>query len=43
MLLIEEGIRDYRVTGSIVWAPLFLALKAEALQLRVVPLTFSRR
>ena len=31
--LIEEGIEDYRATGSIVWVPLFLALKAEALHL----------
>ncbi len=33
LLLIEEGIEDYRGTGSIVWLPLFLALKAEALDL----------
>jgi tetratricopeptide (TPR) repeat protein len=33
LLLIEEGIEDYRATGSIVWVPLFLALKAEALHL----------
>jgi tetratricopeptide (TPR) repeat protein len=33
LLLIEEGIRDYHATGSIVWVPLFLALKAEALHL----------
>ena len=30
---IEEGIEDYRATGSIVWVPYFLALKAEALHL----------
>ena len=33
LLLIEEGMEDYRATGSIVWVPLFLALKAEALRL----------
>ena len=33
LLLIEEGIEGYRATGSIVWVPLFLALKAEALHL----------
>jgi predicted ATPase len=33
LVLIEEGIEDYRATGSIVWLPLFLALKAEALYL----------
>jgi predicted ATPase len=30
---IEDGIEDYRETGSIVMLPYFLALKAEALQL----------
>ena len=30
---IEEGIEDYRATGSISWMPYFLALKAEALHL----------
>ena len=30
---IEKGIEDYRATGSIVWVPYFLALKAEALHL----------
>jgi predicted ATPase len=30
---IEEGIEDYRATGSIAWVPYFLALKAEALHL----------
>ena len=30
---IEEGIEDFRATGSIVWMPYFLALKAEALHL----------
>jgi tetratricopeptide (TPR) repeat protein len=33
LLWIEEGIEDYRTTGSIVWVPLFLMLKAEALDL----------
>ncbi|HEY5813748.1 MAG TPA: hypothetical protein VIT23_13970, partial [Terrimicrobiaceae bacterium] len=33
LLLIDEGIEGYRATGSIVWVPLFLALKAEALHL----------
>ena len=33
LLWIEEGIQDYRATGSIVWVPFFLALKAEALHL----------
>ena len=33
LLLIEGGIEDYRATGSVVWIPLFLALKAEALDL----------
>jgi serine/threonine protein kinase/predicted ATPase len=33
LLLIEGGIEDYRATGSVVWVPLFLALKAEALDL----------
>ena len=32
LLLIEEGIEDYRATGSVVWVPLFWALKAEALE-----------
>ena len=30
---IEDGIEDYRATGSILWLPFFLALKAEALHL----------
>ncbi len=30
---IEKGIEDYRATGSIVWVPYFLVLKAEALHL----------
>ena len=30
---IEQGIEDYRATGSIAWAPYFLAIKAEALHL----------
>ena len=30
---IEKGIEDYRATGSIVWVPYFLALKAEALHM----------
>jgi len=30
---IEEGIRDYRATGSMIRIPYFLALKAEALYL----------
>jgi predicted ATPase len=30
---IEDGIEDYRATGSIAWVPYFLALKAEALHL----------
>jgi adenylate cyclase len=30
---LEEGIRDYRAIGSIVFLPFFLALKAEALHL----------
>ena len=30
---IEEGIRDYRATGSMIRLPYFLALKAEALYL----------
>ena len=30
---IEKGIEDYRATGSIVWVPYFLVLKAEALYL----------
>jgi adenylate cyclase len=30
---IEEGIRDYRAIGSVVFLPFFLALKAEALHL----------
>ena len=30
---IEDGIRDYRATGSILRMPYFLALKAEALHL----------
>ena len=31
LLWIEEGIEEYRATGSIVWVPFFLALKAEVL------------
>jgi serine/threonine protein kinase/predicted ATPase len=31
--LIEEGIRDYRATGSMLAMPYYLALKAEALQI----------
>jgi hypothetical protein len=30
---IEDGIRDYRVSGSMLFVPLWLALKAEALHL----------
>ena len=30
---IEDGIEDYRATGSIAWVPFFLTLKAEALHL----------
>ena len=30
---IEEGIRDYRAIGSMIFLPFFLALKAEALHL----------
>jgi predicted ATPase len=30
---IEDGIRDYRATGAILYMPFFLALKAEALHL----------
>src|SRR5262249_12475709 len=30
---IEDGIRDYRTTGAILWVPYWLALKAEALHL----------
>ena len=30
---IEDGIRDYRATGAILWVPYYLALKAEALHL----------
>jgi hypothetical protein len=30
---IEDGIEDYRATGSLLWMPYFLALKAEALHL----------
>jgi hypothetical protein len=30
---IEEGIRDYRAIGSVIFLPFFLALKAEALHL----------
>jgi serine/threonine protein kinase/tetratricopeptide (TPR) repeat protein len=30
---IEDGIEDYRATGSIAWVPFFLSLKAEALHL----------
>src|SRR5262249_22366642 len=30
---IEEGIRDYQATGSMLFTPLWLALKAEALHL----------
>jgi predicted ATPase len=33
LLWIEEGIEEYRATGSIVWVPFFLALKAEVLHL----------
>jgi predicted ATPase len=33
LLWIEKGIEDYRATGSIVWVPFFLALKAEACHL----------
>jgi predicted ATPase len=33
ILRIEQGIRDYRATGSILAVPCWLALKAEALQL----------
>ncbi len=33
VLLIDEGIRDYQATGSVVWMPLLLALRAEALDL----------
>ena len=34
---IEDGIRDFRATGSIIGLPFLLALKAEALHLRIVP------
>ena len=30
---IEQGIRDYRATGSVLGLPIYLALKAEALHL----------
>jgi predicted ATPase len=30
---IEQGIRDWRATGALLWVPYFLALKAEALYL----------